>query len=107
MSMVGGIGSGTFCIIFFGALLIVIAIIGYATKVGKIIFWGAFLLLFVIFIGLVFCPRESEKKSEPTNKKWILIPVFATLCYLGVIVAIAAYFIVVLTYQDTAYSIPS
>ena len=108
MSMVGGIGSGTFCIIFFAALLILIAIIGYTTKIGKIIFWGLFFVLFIIFIGLIFSPRESERKQqEETNKKWALVPIFSVLTYVGVFASILAYVIVVLTFQDTAYAIPS
>lgn len=100
MSMVAGIGSGTFCIIFFIFVLIAIAIAGYTTKIGKIIFWGLFAILFIIFISLIFSPRKSDEKPRETNKKWPIVPAFAAFIYLGVVVAIVAFILIVLNYQD-------
>ena len=107
MVLVGSIGIGTFLFIFLACVLIVILLVGHNSKIGQIIFWIGLVVFVILFVCLALSPTEDEPVETDIVDKWYILIIFSVLILIGFIVAIVAFLLVVLLYQDFAVSIPS
>ena len=107
MSKVAGVGSGTFAFIFVAVFLLIVIILLHNSKIGQIIFWGGLVVSIITFSLLAVSPTKDDPVEEDINELWYILLFFSIFIILGFVVAIVAYLLVVLLYQDFAIVIPT
>jgi hypothetical protein len=109
MAMVGSIGAGTFAFILLFAVLVVLLILVVATnvKILKLFFWIYLLVVIVLLIIMANIPYISEEPVEETNQHIKIHASFGFFIFLGLVLSIVFYLLVVLLHQDLALVIPN
>jgi hypothetical protein len=103
-AMVGVLGAGTFAFIFCLAILIVLMLF-YKIKIMKIICWIYFLLFVIVFAVLATTPVKTDAPVETTNPHAKYLITFGVFVFLGFLLSLVFYTVVVLLHQDFAEKI--
>lgn len=105
-AMVGDVGAGTFAFLLLFSFLILFLLL-YRIKIFKWIFWIYLLCMIILVIVMASVPIKQEVQEEiETNghvKKQIAFGIFI---FLGFILSLVFYLLVVLLHQDFALVIP-
>jgi hypothetical protein len=107
--MVGTIGAGTFAfILLFSilALLLILAIFCHV-KIFKIIFGAYLAVMVVLVIAMASVPYETDEVVTETNAHFRVLVPFGLFIFLGLVLAVVFYLLVVLMHQDLARVLPS
>ena len=107
MALVLGVGVGTFLLLFFLAVLLLIILFFFKSFIGQLVFWIGLIVYIIAFILLFNSPTEEQEPEQDIIDKWYVIVIFAIFVFLGTIVNVASYLLVVLLYQDYAVVIPT
>jgi len=107
MGLVFGVGVGTFLFIIFAILLTLILVFGHSSKTFQTVFWLGLLVFILVFTFLGFCPTKEDPNQPEIIENWYVLVFFSAAIFLGLIIAIVAFLVVVLLYQDFAVVIPT
>ena len=104
--MVGSIGAGTFAFILLFILLIIFLLL-YRIKIMKLVFWVYLLCLIIVIIVMALVPTATNTPVVMVNQHVKKMISFGVFIFLGFILALVFYLIVVLLHQDFALVIQS
>lgn len=104
--MVGSVGAGTFSFILLFVVLIILLLL-YRIRIVKLIFWVYLLCLIIVIIVMALVPVDSGQQVVQVNEHVKKMISFGVFIFLGFILSLVFYLIVVLLHQDFALVIPS
>jgi 1,4-dihydroxy-2-naphthoate octaprenyltransferase len=109
MAMVGSVGAGTLAFILLFCILIVLLILVIATnmRIIRVAFWVYLPILILLLIIMANIPYEPKEPVTERNSHLKIIASFGAFIFLGLVVSVIFYLIVVLLRQDLALAIPS
>jgi hypothetical protein len=104
MAMVGSVGAGTFAFILLFCILIVLLILVIATNMSlmRIAFWAYLVVVILLLIIMSNVPYERTEPTPETNQHLKIHASFGAFIFLGLVLAIVFYLLVVLLHQDLA-----
>jgi Na+/proline symporter len=107
--MVGTIGAGTFAFILLCAILVALLALRIfcQVKIFRYIFLGYFGALIVVVVVMASIPYQTDEIVTETNSHFKVLLPFGILIFLGLILAVVFYLLVVLLHQDLARVLPT